>query len=269
MIGQAEASMGVDAADFDGDGDEDLFMTHLERESNTFYINIGNGLFEDRTIRLGLHAPSLRYTSFGTGFFDYDNDGWLDLLVLNGAVRIMEELARKGDSYPLRQPNQLFRNIAGLSFEETTQQAGPSFLQSEVSRGAAFGDIDNDGDTDFVIFNNSGRTRLILNQGGNKHHWLGFRLLQKDYRRDSMQARIEVLGDDGSVLWRRVRSDGSYCSANDPRVLVGLGDSDEARTVRIHWSGGEVVQYDNLAVDRYWILQHGKAPEEVLKKINK
>jgi enediyne biosynthesis protein E4 len=232
--GQAEASMGVTAADFDGDGDEDLFMTHLNQESNTFYVNQGNGLFDDRTARLGLHVPSLRYTSFGTSFFDYDNDGWLDLLVLSGEVRIIEELAKKRDPYPLHQPNQLYHNNGKSNYIEVSQNAGSAFGVSEVSRGAALGDIDNDGDTDIAIFNNNGPARVLLNQVGKRSHWLGFRLLQKD-NTDSFQARIEVLSDDGKALWRRVHTDGSYCSASDPRVLIGLGDNAGRKNAKGNW----------------------------------
>ena len=258
-MGQAEAGMGVDAGDFDGDGDEDLFMTHLEQESNTLYVNLGNGIFEDRTIQVGLHASSLNYTSFGTGFFDYDNDGWLDLLVLNGAVRIIERLARKGDPYPLHMPNQLFRNDGQGQFSDVTQKAGPAFQLSGVSRGAAFGDLDNDGDTDVVVLNNNGRARALLNQVGNRNHWLGLRLLDQHGGRDSLQARVEVVGSDGRVFWRRVSTDGSYCSASDPRVLVGLGEDDQPQVVRSHWPNGNVEEWRDLAIDRYWTLKqnHG------------
>ena len=259
QMGLAEASMGIDAADFDSDGDEDLFMTHLTQESNTFYLNLGDGFFEDRTIQFGLHTPSLRYTSFGTGFFDYDNDSELDLLVLNGAVRILEALAKKGDPYPLHQHNQLFRNNGLSGYVEVTKQAGSPFELSEVSRGSAFGDVDNDGDTDVVIFNNNGPTRLLLNQIGNQRYWLGLRVMSKDGKRDNVQARVEVLLGNDKVLWRRARTDGSYCSANDPRVLVGLGDDDKSQTVRIHWPDGEIEQYNNLSTNRYWIIQQGQA----------
>jgi hypothetical protein len=258
-MGQAEASMGVDAADFDGDGDEDVFMTHISQESNTFYVNLGNGLFDDQTIRVGLHLPSLCYTAFGTRFFDYDNDGWLDLLVLNGAVTIIESLADKGDPYPLHQPNQLFRNDGGSGFVEATQQAGPAFEVSDVSRGTALGDVDNDGDSDVVVFNNNGRARLLLNQVGNRQHWLGLRLLESSGTRDSFQARIEVLGAREKTLWRRVRTDGSYCCGSDPRVLIGLGDRATPCTVRVHWPAGQIEQWNDLAPDRYWVLRQGRA----------
>ena len=120
-----------------------------------------------------------------TGFFDYDNDGWLDLLILNGAVRIMERLAREGERYPLQQRNQLFRNTGRGAFVEVTDRAGDAFKVEEVSRGAAFGDVDNDGDTDVVVFNNNGRARLLLNEYGNRGHWLGLRLLEKRTRQES------------------------------------------------------------------------------------
>lgn len=265
-MGQPEASMGVTVEDFDHDGDVDLFMTHLERESNTFYVNHGDGLFEDRTIQMGLHVPSLRYTSFGTKLFDYDNDGWLDLIVLNGAVRNIPELAREGDPYPLHQRNQLFQNDGNFGFVETTEKTGPAFELSEVSRGASLGDIDNDGDTDVVIFNNNGRTRLLLNQVGNQHHWIGFQLLQKNSRLNTYQARIEVLDSNGNVLWRRAHTDGSYCSAGSPRILIGLGHSTKIKTVRVHWTEGHIEQFDDLPIDRYWVLEQGSTAIEFEEK---
>lgn len=258
--GQAEASMGVDAADFDDDGDEDLFMTHLDGESNTFYVNSGKGFFDDVTIKIGLHAPSLSLTGFGTRFFDYDNDGRLDLLVLNGAVRNMEGLARKGELYPLQQRNQLFHNAGPGGYQEVTASSGEAFEMEEVSRGASLGDVDNDGDTDVVVLNNNGPARLLLNQAGNRRHWLGLRLIEGATARDVLQARIEVLEQDGLARWRRVHTDGSYCSSSDPRILFGLGKSGEPRTVRVHWPGGTAEEWPNLEVDRYWVLQKGKPP---------
>ena len=257
-MGQAEAGMGVDAADFDSDGDEDLFMTHLERESNTLYENLGNGLFEDRTIESGLHAASLPYTSFGTRFVDYDNDGLLDLLVLNGAVRVIEAQARAGVAYPLTQPNQLFQNRGGEKFVEVTKAAGPALAIAEVSRGAALGDVDNDGDVDVVVFNNNGRTRLLLNQIGNRNHWLGLRVLDPELHRDALQARVEVVTSLGKSQWYRVHTDGSYCSAGDPRIVSGLGADTNIKLVRVHWPDGGIELWPDLEVDRYHILQRGQ-----------
>ena len=158
--GQAEAGMGVDAGDFDGNGTEDIFVTHLMDETNTLYVNLGKALFEDRTREAGLGIPGHRLTGFGTLFFDYDNDGRLDLLVANGAVQILPELIRKRDPFPLGQPNQLFHNQGQGKFVEVSDQAGDAFQLFEVSRAAAFGDIDNDGDTDVLVTNNNGPARL-------------------------------------------------------------------------------------------------------------
>jgi hypothetical protein len=264
-MGNAEAGMGVDAADFDSDGDVDLFMTHLESESNTLYSNSGNGMFEDKTIEFGLHTPSLSYTSFGTRFFDYNNDGWLDLIALNGAVRVVEALARQGDAYPLHQPNQLFENNQGRGFIEITQQAGAAFALSEVSRGGAFGDIDNDGDADFVVLNNNGRARLFLNEVGNQRHWIGLRLLDQDGKRDNLHARVEVTRAGSAPLWRSVRTDGGYCSSNDPRVIIGLDRSDDLVNVHVHFADRPTYTFGSLSTGCYWELRHGQEPRKLGK----
>src|SRR5262249_58226500 len=139
--------------------------------------------FEDRTREAGLGVPGRRFTGFGTLFFDYDNDGWLDLLVVNGAVQLLPELMRKGDPFPLGQPNQLFHNTGNGTFVEVIEPAGSSFQLLEVSRGAAFGDIDNDGDTDVLVTNNNGPARLLLNQVANRNHLLSLSLDNKKSRR--------------------------------------------------------------------------------------
>ena len=264
--GRTEGSMGVDAGDFDGDGDDDLFMTHLTRETNTLYVNDGSGLFEDRSATIGLGAPSWAYTGFGTAWFDFDNDGWLDLLVVNGAVqashqrfamRTLDLPARAGEPLPLHQPNQLFRNLGNGRFDEVTGRAGPVFRLSEVSRGAAFGDVDNDGDVDVLVTNNNGRARLLINDVGQRNRWIGLRLVGGAGRRDMPGARVGVFRRDGPPLWRRARADGSYASANDPRVLVGLGPSATVRRVRVVWPSGREEDWTDLPVDRWLTLEEG------------
>ena len=256
--GQAEASMGVDAGDFDGNGTEDIFVTHLMDETNTLFLNLGKGVFEDRTREVGLGMPGRRFTGFGTLFFDYDNDGWLDLFVTNGSVQLLPELIRKGDPYPLGQPNQLFHNNGKGGFIEVIDQAGTAFKQSEVGRGAAFGDIDNDGDTDILVANNSGPARLLLNQVGNKNHWLGLRLVDNKSGRDLLGAVVQIIFARDKTLWRRVRTDGSYLSANDPRVLVGLGSATSVESMRVRWPDGSVEEWKGSPpVDRYTTLKQG------------
>jgi hypothetical protein len=255
--GQAEAGMGVDAGDFDGNGTDDIFITHLMDETNTLYLNLGQGLFEDRTREAGLGMPGRRYTGFGTFFFDYDNDGWLDLFVANGAVQLLPELMRQKNPFPLGQPDQIFRNTGKGSFVEIVDELGPEFSLLEVSRGAAFGDVDNDGDTDFLVTNNNGPARLYLNQVGNRNHWLGLRLVGTSGR-DMLGAQVEIVVDDKNTLRRRVRTDGSYLSGNDPRVLAGLGAVTRVKAVRVRWPDGVSEEWKDVPVDRYSVLKQGR-----------
>ncbi len=260
MEGAAEASMGVDAADFDGDGDEDLFMTHLLGETNTIYVNNGEGWFEDRTVATGLGSPSKAYTSFGTAWLDYNNDGWLDLMIANGGVNNFLSLVLAADPYPLHQTNQLFLNLGSGRFKEVTHEAGSVFKLSEVSRGLAYGDLDNDGDVDVLLVNNSGPARVLINNVGNKNHWVGLRLLNTR-NRDALGARVKVHAQQRAPLGRRVRADGSYASANDSRVLAGLGGSDKLHAVRVHWPSGRVEEWANLRTNRYTTLREGNGKE--------
>jgi hypothetical protein len=260
--GVAEAGMGVDAGDFNGDGTDDIFITHLMDETNTLFVNLGRGSFEDRTREAGLGLPGSRLTGFGTLFFDYDNDGWLDLLVVNGAVRLLADLARKGDPFPLGQRNQLFQNNGKGQFVEVSDQAGDNFRLLEVSRGAAFGDLDNDGDTDVVVANNNGPARLLINRVGNRNHWLGLRLLGQKVNRDMLGAKIEIVLAPQRVLVRRVRTDGSYCSSQDPRVLVGIGGAERVEKVRVRWPNGNLEEWKSPPIDRYLTLKEGTSTEK-------
>ena len=252
--GQAEAGMGVDAGDYDGNGTEDIFITHLMDETNTLYVNLGKTLFEDRTRECGLGMPGRRFTGFGTFFFDYDNDGWLDLFVTNGAVQLLPDLVRKKDPFPLGQPDQLFRNTGKGSFVEVFAEVGSGFQLLEVGRGAAFGDVDNDGDTDVLVTNNNGPARLFLNEVGKRNHWLGLRLVDK-IGRDMLGAKVEIVISNDRVLRRRVRTDGSYLVGNDPRVLAGLGTANRVQNVRVLWPDGTLEEFKNVPVDKYTTLK--------------
>jgi hypothetical protein len=150
--------------------------------------------------------------------------------------------------------NQLYRNMGNGRFEDVSGRAGAVFTRPEVGRGAAFGDIDNDGDTDVVIGNASGPLQLLINNIGTRNHWIGLRLVDASGR-DALGARVAVVRSP--ALWRRARSDGSYASANDPRVLVGLGDSMEAPRVRVQWPDGNAEEWPSVAIDRWTTIREG------------
>ena len=255
--GVAKADMGVDAGDFDNDGDEDLFITELTGQGSTLYVNDGRGRFTERSAQSGIRRVSLRYTGWGAAWLDVDNDGWLDALAVNGLVAQDLDALSSDNPFPFQQRNQLLRNLGDSRFEDVTDRAGEVFDLREVSRGAAFGDIDNDGDTDVVVANDAGPVRLLVNGIGNRNPWLGLRLVGRDAPRDMLGARVAVVLADGTTLWRRSRSDGSYASANDPRVLVGLGATAEPPLVRVTWPSGRVEEWRDVPLGRYTTLTEG------------
>ncbi|MEM7349706.1 MAG: CRTAC1 family protein [Acidobacteriota bacterium] len=254
--GRVQASMGVDAGDVDGDGSVDLFMTHLREETNTLYLNDGQGFFAERTISSGLGTPSVGLTGFGAVLLDFDLDGWLDVMTVNGAVRILQELKLQGHPFPLEQPNQLFRNLEGR-FEEISRQA-PVLAVERVSRGAAVGDVDNDGDPDLLVLNNADAAQLLINQ--RTGHWLGLRLTGIGGR-DMLGAEVTLERPGQPPLVRQARSAASYLSANDPRVVFGLGSSapmtDAGRRVVVRWPSGLVESWNDLEPNRYTTLTEG------------
>ncbi|MEN1726888.1 MAG: CRTAC1 family protein [Pseudomonadota bacterium] len=255
--GKSEAGMGVDAADFDESGGEDLFITHMRMETNTLYRNDGSGWFTDTTSRFGLGTPSLGYTGFGTAWLDANNDGWLDLVVANGAVVIEETLAAAGDVFPYHQGNQLFLNQGGERFADATDQAGPALSLSEVSRGLAIGDLDNDGRDDLIVANINAPSRVLLNVSAEEAHWLGLELVD-DRGRVQTQAVAWLLDEEGQrERRRRSRTDGSYASALDHRVRFGLADQSRARAIEVVWSDGGRERFDKLAIDQYHRVERG------------
>jgi hypothetical protein len=283
--GKAEASMGVDAGDFDNDGDDDLIMTELTGQGSNVYLNDGRAGFRDASAASGLGGASLPFTGWGTAWFDFDNDGWLDTISVNGTI--IEQEGHRSRAFPYDQPKLLLRNLGNGHFETVNARAGAAFALSEAGRGAAFGDIDNDGDIDVLVGNDSGPVQLLINNIGNRKHWLGVRLIGDPAAgtgiggmsksggtnppgggrlvgpkpggegRDMLGARIGVVRSSGPTLWRRVRSDGSYASANDPRVLVGLGDSTERPRVQVQWPDGKTEEWLDVAIDRWTTLKMG------------
>jgi len=258
--GIPKAGMGVSAADYDGDGWDDLWITNLTREGGTLFHNDGNGSFSDDSARSRLSSATFPYTGFGTAFFDYDNDGWPDLFVANGAVIIEEAL--RGTRYPFQQPNLLLHNENGRGFADVSRNAGPAFSLSEVSRGASFGDIDNDGDIDIVVTNNSGPVRLLLNQQHTRNAWLTVTLEGVRSNREGIGARIGVLRRGQKPLWALAHTDGSYLSASDPRVHFGLGENAVIERVIVEWPSGAKEFWTGIKPNSFVTLKEGTGHAE-------
>ncbi|MBI3470307.1 MAG: CRTAC1 family protein [Candidatus Solibacter usitatus] len=254
--GLAKAGMGVAAGDFDNDGREDLFVVNLTREGATLFRHEGTAGFQDLSLRLGLRPLTFLYTGFGAGWIDYDNDGWLDLFIANGAVTRMESL--RGTPYPYHQRNLLLRNDRARKFTDVSGSAGPALQLSEVSRGAAFGDIDNDGGVDIVVSNNNGPVRLLLNETSARQAWLEVKLEGTRANHQGLGARVGVLRKGAPALWRRVHADSSYLSASDPRVHFGLGAAAAVEAVEVGWPDGSRERFPPPTAGNLVTLRQGR-----------
>jgi hypothetical protein len=257
--GQPEGSMGLAIGDPDDDGDADIFISNIAGETHAFYENLGGARFDDRRLPAGLASATHGYTGFGTDWFDYDNDGRLDLFVANGGVTILEAL--RGDPYPFRQRNLLLHNVAGGRFLDATREAGAAFQTAHVGRGAAFGDVDNDGDVDVLVTNNGGPARLLLNRNAVSRTWLQIRLEGTLDNRQGLGARVGVRRQDGTMLWRRARTDGSYLSASDPRVHFGLGGAADVEAMLVEWPRGGREVWKGVALNRILSVRQGSGSE--------
>ena len=252
--GDVEAGMGVDMGDYDNDRYPDLFVTNFQWETNTLYKNLGDGTFVDETFLAGLGKGSIPYLSWGTRFFDYDSDGDRDVFIANGHL---ESDVESYENATFAQRNQLFENVGDGRFEECEPlSANDGLAVRKVSRGAAFGDYDEDGDIDILVANVDDSPTLMRNDTEAGHHWLRVRLLGKRSNGAGIDTRVEV--HTGSLVQTdQVRSGSSYLSQSDLRLHFGLGASERVDKLVVYWPSGHVEEVVDVAVDRTLVMVEG------------
>ena len=251
--GDVEAGMGADFGDYDQDGDPDLYVTHFFAETNTLYRNEGGVRFSDVTTTAGLAAPTVELLGWGTRFFDYDNDGRLDLFVANGHVYPQVDQAETGTTY--RQLNQLFRNEGGGRFAPVS--AGLGLAQAKVSRGTSFGDYDDDGDIDLFVVELNDAPTLLRNDGGNAGNYLVVQVFGREDNRDGVGTRIGLQAA-GKRQWRTVNGAASYLSHSDLRVHFGLGAAQAIDRVEITYPNGSTYAIENVPANKLLVVRQGQ-----------
>jgi len=252
--GVARAGMGVDAADYDRSGHPSLIITNFANQMISLYHNEGNGLFVDEAPASEVGRNTLVTLGFGCFFFDYDNDGWLDIFVADGHIENEIERVQKRVSYA--EPPHLFRNLGGGKFQEVTQQMGAAFATPKVARGAAYGDFNNDGALDILVATNGGRAWLFENEGGTNHS-LRVKLEGTKSNRDGIGTvvRIQAGGDKQSLM---LRSGSSYLSQSELVLTFGLGQHAKADAIEVQWPSGQVDKLPGAAADQTITVQEGK-----------
>ncbi len=253
--GKAMSGMGVDAADYTGDGHLDIFRTNFSDEFETLYRNRGKGNFDDVSLDAGL-GQNTRYVGWGTGFFDFNNDGWKDLLLVNGHV--FPEVDSLHIDIHYRDRAILYQNLGNGKFHDISSDAGPALQERHSSRGAAFGDIDNDGSVEIAINNQNEPPSLLKEANKPAGHWLILKLIGTRSNRSAIGARVRVL-TNGHTQLGEVRSGGSYLSQNDLRLHFGLGMAREAQQIEVVWPSGARQKWQNVKADRVITLQEKDA----------
>jgi hypothetical protein len=272
--GRSQAGMGSTVADYNGDGKLDIFKTNFSDDTATLYRNNGNGTFDDVTYPAGL-GLNTKYLGWGTMFLDFDNDGWPDLLLVNGHVYPEVDSQHLGSAF--QEPRILYHNNGNGTFTDISADAGPGITGVNSSRGLAIGDLWNDGRLSAVISNMNAPPSLLVNDMHNSNHWIAFRLVGASYaaplqqfrtNRDAIGARITMKA--GTRLFiDEVRSGSSYDSNNDMRAHFGLGSATKLDSIQVRWPSGLTEKFDNLLVDKIHTLKEGSgAPIPEAQKEN-
>ena len=262
--GVAQAGMGVTVGDYNNDSWIDIFVTNLSYETNALYRNNGDGTFTDVVYEAHLGKESYLYVGFGTGFFDVDNDGWLDLFIANG--HIIDNIEDTHDILTYRQPDQLFRNNGDGTFQEVSERAGDYFQRVAVSRGTLFGDYDNDGDVDILITQNSGPVTLLQNETETENSWMSVKTVGVISNQDGIGTRVTVKAG-GYTQTQEVNSGASYMSSHDARCYFGVGTNTTVDRLELRWQSGVVQVFENLPANREHVIsEFSDTPEDRLFK---
>lgn len=244
--GKTFAGMGTDFSDYDNDGLPDVIVTDLSNERYMLFRNNGDGSFRDVTNQSGVGGATLAFAGWSTRFFDYDNDGWKDLFVAQSHV--MDTIEKTAPNLRYMQPPLLLRNQAG-HFSRVSP--GEAFRKEWAGRGAAFGDLDNDGDVDVVVSNAGQYAYVLRNDGGNRNQWLGIATIGTKSNRDGIGARVRVVSASGLTQYFTVNTAVGYLSASDKRLIVGLGSDVTAKLVEIRWPSGIIQRLENVKAGQF------------------
>ncbi|HEY6990034.1 MAG TPA: CRTAC1 family protein, partial [Bryobacteraceae bacterium] len=244
--GKALSGMGVDAADYAGDGHAGIFRSNFSDEFETLYRNRGKGIFDDVTLEAGL-GVNTRYVGWGAGFFDFDNDGWKDLLLVNGHA--FPEVEKLHIDIHYKDHAILYRNLWNGKFQDISQSAGPAFSELHSARGAVFGDMDNDGMIEIAVNNQNEAPSLWKQTASSPANWVTLKLTGTRSNRSAIGARVKLLAG-GRAQYGEVRSGGSYLSQNDLRLHFGLGEARIVESIEILWPGGKRQRLEKQAVNR-------------------
>jgi len=254
--GVARAGMGVDAADIDGSGRQTLVIGNFSNEMMSLYVNDGKGLFIDEAPSSGIGRASLLTLTFACFFFDYDLDGLPDIFAANGHVA--DDINTVQPKITYAQPAHLFRNAGKRRFEEVTAKSGTALQQRVVARGAAYADIDNDGDLDLLVTANNGPARLLRNDGGNRSKMLRVKLIGSTSNRDAIGTKVKITAADGSILRGMVKTGSSYCSQSELTLTFGLGSAAAVKAIEVTWPNGKVETLSGADASQTITVQEGK-----------